>query len=569
MGSCCCASALPGLQTVTFVRTSPFITRLQRVLLCALLLLPAIAAAQDWNYRVRPGDTLWDLGGLYLKPSVPWQQLQQHNRIANPYQLPPGQLLRFPISWLRTEPAPARVLSVRGKVGLVGGDGSATRAVRAGEQLRIGDTVETEGDSSITLEFADASRLQLREYSRLRLDQLSRYGRTGMVDTRLRLQQGRASNRVTPARGPASRYIIDAPTATSSVRGTVFRVSAGDGEAGRIGATEVLEGRVQVANTHGQRLVRPGQASRNTSADKAPAAVAALLPAPTLRQDELRLAPLPSLLAWDPVAGADHYRVEVVQAATPEILLFAATTADTRLAIGDLPPGELRVLLRAVDAQGVEGLDASADFELSDQPPPPLTVSPLHGQTVNSDRPRFRWTQAPGASSSVLQVAAEPTFTQPLQEQASTGTDLRLAQPLPPGQYYWRVASRDDNGHQGRYGQALPLQLTNEPVDPALQPPEAAHGQLTLRWQAGSEGQRYRVQVDRRGDFASPMLDETVEQPQVSFKRPWSGTLHVRVQYIDDDGHAGDFSPAQQVKLPCRLCYGAGGGGALLLWLLL
>ncbi|MCR2740532.1 hypothetical protein NSQ98_25110, partial [Salmonella enterica] len=92
-----------------------------------------------------------------------------------------GQLLRFPISWLRTEPAPARVLSVRGKVELAGADGTATRALQAGEQLHIGDTVETEGDSSITLEFADASRLQLREYSRLRLDQLSRYGHTGMV----------------------------------------------------------------------------------------------------------------------------------------------------------------------------------------------------------------------------------------------------------------------------------------------------------------------------------------------------------------------------------------------------
>ena len=88
-----------------------------------------------------------------------------------------------------------------------------------------------------------------------------------------------------------------------------------------------------------------------------------------------------------------------------------------------------------------------------------------------------------------------------LQEQATHATDLRLAQPLPPGQYYWRVASRDGEGRQGRYGQALPLQLSNEPVDPALQPPEAAHGELTLRWQAGSDGQRYRVQVDRRGDF--------------------------------------------------------------------
>ncbi|HHA2764023.1 TPA: FecR domain-containing protein [Stenotrophomonas maltophilia] len=551
---------------MTFVRSLLFAMRFQGALLCALLLLPAIAAAQDWNYRVRPGDTLWDLGGVYLKPSVRWQQLQQHNRIDNPYRLPPGQLLRFPISWLRIEPAPARVLSVRGKVELSSGDGSASRAIQAGEQLHIGDTVQTEGESSVTLEFADASRLQLREYSRLRLDQLSRYGHTGMVDTRLRLQQGRASNRVTPARGPASRYIIDAPTATSSVRGTVFRVSAGDGR--DVAATEVLQGKVQVGNAHGQRMVQPGQATRSASADAAPDAVTVLLPAPQLRNDELRLAPLPTLLAWTPVTGAAHYRVEVVEAATPEILLFAATTPDTRLAIGNLPPGQLRILLRAVDAQGVEGIDTSADFELSDQPPPPLTLAPLHGQTINSDRPRFRWSQAPGARSSVLQIAADSTFVQPLQEQTSTGTDLRLAQPLPPGHYFWRIASRGADGHQGRYGQALPLQLSNEPVDPALQPPEAAHGELTLRWQAGSEGQRYRVQVDRRGDFKAPLVDETVAEPQVSFKRPWRGTLHVRVQYIDDDGHAGEFSPAQQIALPCRLCYGT-GGGALLLWLLL
>jgi len=566
MGSCSCAPAQPGQHSVTVGRSSSSLARRFAALLCALLLLPGLAAAQDWNYRVRPGDTLWDLGGLYLKADVPWQQLQQHNRIDNPYRLPPGGLLRFPVSWLRVEPAPARVLAVRGTVQLAAANGSATRALLAGERLHIGDTVQTAADASVTLEFADASRLQLREHSRLRLDQLSRYGRTGMVDTRVRLQQGRASNRVTPARGPASRYIIDAPAATSSVRGTVFRVSAGDGT--QVGATEVLEGRVQVGNPHGQRLVRPGQASRSASADAAPEAVSALLPAPRLRSDATTLAPLPARLAWEPVAAADHYRVEVVLAATPEILLFAATTADTSLVIDYLPPGALRLLLRAVDAQGVEGLDASADFLLSDQPPPPLTVSPLHGQAVNSDRPRFRWTQAPGASSSVLQIAGEPRFLQPLQQQASTGTDLRLATPLPPGQYFWRVASRDGQGHQGPFGQALPLQLTDDPVDPALQPPEAARGELTLRWQAGSEGQRYRVQVDRRGDFKAPLVDETLAQPQVSFKRPWRGTLHVRVQYIDDDGHAGPFSPAQQVKLPCRLCYGA-GGSALLLWLLL
>ncbi len=548
------------------VGISSVVVRVFATLLAAATLLPASAAAQDWTYRVRPGDTLWDLGGAYLKPSVPWQQLQQHNRIDNPYRLPPGQPLRFPIGWLRVEPAPARVLAVRGPVQLAAGTGAATRALQAGENLHIGDVVQTGADASLTLEFADASRLQLREHSRLRLDQLSRYGRTGMVDTRMRLQQGRASNRVTPARGPASRYIIDAPTATSSVRGTVFRVSAG--QAGQPAATEVLEGKVQVGNPRGQQLVHPGQASMAPDMDAAPMAASALLPAPSLAAETLQRPGLPLQLHWQPVDGADHYRIEVVQAAMAEILLFATTTTDPRLTIAALPPGQHRLLLRAVDAQGVEGLDASADFSLDDQPPPPLTVAPLHGQDVNSDRPRFRWTRAPGAQASVLQIASEPQFLSPLQEQATTGTDLRLRQPLPPGQYFWRVASRDGQGRQGPYGDALPLQLTDLPVDPALQPPEADGKALTLRWQPGSAGQTYRVQVSRNGAFEAPWLDQTVEQPQVSFKRPWHGTLHVRVQYIDDDGHAGPFSPAQQVSLPCRLCYGAGGGAALL-WLLL
>jgi len=42
----------------------------------------------------------------------------------------------------------------------------------------------------------------------------------------------------------------------------------------------------------------------------------------------------------------------------------------------------------------------------------------------------------------------------------------------------------------------------------------------------------------------------------------------VRVQTIDDDGYGGPFSPAQQVALPCRTCYGAGAGALLLLLLL-
>lgn len=536
------------------------------LVLLALLLSAFPLLAQDWTYRVRPGDTLWDLGARYLKPGVPWERLQAHNRVSDPYRLPPGSQLRFPIAWLLVQPAPARVLAIRGRVQARPGDSGPLRDVVEGEQLGIGTHVVTGSDASVTLVFADDSRLQLREHSHLRLDQLSRYGHTGMVDTRLRLEQGRSSNRVTPARGPASRYIIDAPTATSSVRGTQFRVSAG-GE-GRMAATEVLEGRVQVGNRRGQQLVTPGHATRNRTSDARPGPPEALLPAPVLARSGLRLDPLPAQLAWEAVAQATRYRVEVVRADQPEILLFARDTADTTMTVPDLPAGVLRLLVRAVSADGVEGMDAQADVEVRDQPAPPLTVRPVTGEALASARPRFEWSQVDGAASTVLQVATEPQFLKPILEQEGRGTRMRANGDLPPGAYFWRVASRDDNGHRGRFGQPVALGIRDAPVDPALQPPQAAKGQLTLRWQAGEPGQRYRVQLDKRGDFAHPFLDRQVDQPEVTLKRPWHGTLHVRVQYIDDDGHAGPFSPAQQVKLPCRTCRGAGAGALLLLLLL-
>lgn len=541
--------------------------RAARVLILVALLLSAVPAfAQDWTYRVRPGDTLWDLGARYLKADVPWQQLQSHNRVDDPYRLPPGTPLKFPIAWLQVEPAPARVLAVRGRVQVQQGEHGPLRDLMEGERLGIGMHVLTGADASATLAFADDSHLQLREHSRLRLDQLSRYGSTGMVDTRLRLEQGRSSNRVTPAKGPASRFIIDAPTATSSVRGTQFRVSAGGN--GRVASTEVLEGRVQVANLHGQQQVSGGQATRNTTLDTRPEQPEALLPAPLLARDGLALDTLPARLSWQAVAQATHYRVEVVRADQPEILLFARDTADTAMTVPALPPGLLRLLVRAVRADGVEGLDARLDFDLPAQPDAPLTVRPVNGETVAGTHPRFEWSQVEAAAATVLQVARDPEFLQPVLTQEGRGTRMRASEALVPGDYFWRVASRDGTGRRGPFGQPVALHVSDAPVDPALQPPQAAKGWLTLRWQAGAPGQRYRVQLDRRGDFARPLLDAQVDQPEVSLKRPWHGTLHVRVQYIDDDGYAGPFSPAQQVKLPCRTCYGAAGGAVLLLLLL-
>ena len=41
------------------------------LLLGFLASLAAGVAAADWTYRVRPGDTVWDLSGKYIRHDIP------------------------------------------------------------------------------------------------------------------------------------------------------------------------------------------------------------------------------------------------------------------------------------------------------------------------------------------------------------------------------------------------------------------------------------------------------------------------------------------------------------------
>lgn len=539
------------------------------VLFAALFALAAAcapASAQDWSYRVRPGDTLWDLGAKHLKAGINWRRLQEHNGISDPYHLPPGTRMRFPIGWLRVEPAKARVVAVRGAVSWLASERAPIQLASAGLRLGIGTRLETGPGASATLEFADGSRMTVQDNSAVVFDELSSYGATGMVDTRMRLQRGRATNRVIPAKGPASRYIIETPSATSSVRGTRFRVSAGDD--GAPDATEVLEGKVQVGAQRGQVLVTPGYGSV-AGRGAAPSAPIALLPAPRLDAAATRLDQLPAQVAWDAVPGAAGYRVEVVRDDAPEELLFEQATADTRLRIDDLPPGRQRLLVRAVAGNGLGGQDLVQAFDVAAGPAPPLTLAPLDGQTLHLPKPRFAWAKVEGAAGSRVQIARDAGFAEPLLDENVRGLRWRPERALEPGGYFWRVASRDGEGRLGRFGNALPFQVSDAPVDPGLEPPQAAQGKLTLRWQRGEPGQRYRVQISRKPDFSKLLLERVVDEPQIELDRPGGGAWQVRVQTIEDDGYAAPYGPTQEIRLPCRLCYAAGGAGALLLLLAL
>lgn len=534
--------------------------------LVLLLALVCPAKAQEWTYRVRPGDTLWDVAGEYLTPSVPWQRLQEHNRVADPYQLAPGSTLRIPVRWLHRQPARAKVVAVRGDAEAQATAGRAA-PVTAGMSLGSGAVVKTSPEATLSLQFADGSRLLLLGDSELLLERLTRLGRSGIADTRLRLRRGRIGNDVRHLRGPAANFIVDTPSASSAVRGTRFRV-----EADATGTqTEVLEGRVAVSAGAKSALVRRGYGAV-VAPDQPGVTPVALLAAPDLSG----LVPAPQVtrapLTWPAVAGARQYRVQISEHVRFDSLQVDTLVDTPGYALPPLEEGRYHVRVRAIDVRGLEGRDAVAQLQVDGLLQAPYSIAPVAASVVRTPDVALSWTQAPGAAAYDYEVAGATGFAQPIAHaRVEDATSAALPQ-LPPGDYTWRIRSVDRAGRTGPFGDAVAFTLRPLAEVTSIDGSAAEAGNrrhVTFRWPAGQPGQRYRFQMSRTPDFREVTVDETVSEAEITLPRLRSGTWYLRAQTIDADGFEGPFPRPQVVEVPCRLCKIGAGAGALLILLTL
>jgi hypothetical protein len=527
----------------------------------------APAAPADWNYRVRPGDNLWDLAGRYLKPDVPWQKLQDYNQVGDPLHLPPGSIMRFPVGWLRQAPAPARVIAVIGHAQAQDAAGT-TVPVTTGMSVGYGSTLITQADTSLSLELADGSRVLMQSDSELVLDRLSAYGRTGMVDTRMRLKRGRVSSDVVPLNGSAARFTVSTPNTISSVRGTHFRVVADENDG--TARTEVVGGHVDVGNAKRHVMVDGGKGVA-TAANATPGQPASLLPAPVLDCPRQPLGQLPASIQWKPLEQAAHYRIQVAPSERFEALVLDQVVDAPQANLPAMPDGPHAFRVRGIDGDRLEGLDATCVFTVAAHPQPPLILEPQPGAKARDTRPSFRWTESEEAVSYAWELAGDEGFSHPLASQPQlTGNKTRAPETLPYGHYFWRIASRDKDGKLGPYTSALPFDLVPEPPAPAPGEPQHQHGDFVLSWPAGAPGQRYHIQLARKPDFSEVGVDETLDKPELSLRKLASGRWYARVQTIETDGYAGPWSAVQRTRVPCTACrWAAAGGGVVLLWLVL
>jgi hypothetical protein len=192
--------------------------------------------------------------------------------------------------------------------------------------------------------------------------------------------------------------------------------------------------------------------------------------------------------------------------------------------------------------------------------PPPTLLSPAAGASFASGHVViFRW-HMPFGLSSELQVADNPSFTNPVVDIANIGTQAwAVLSPLPSGTLYWRVLAVDNFGADGP---SPPVRkFTVRPPSGPLPPPVLefpANGatvtqgqQVSFFWQPVTGAASYELQVASSSAFTPPLvLDRTVKGNQLNTTKLPAGTLFWRVRGKDSNGPGAWSAPFQLTVAP-------------------
>ncbi len=537
---------------------------LRNLPLLALLLVaaPTLAAAPpaavdstpEWRYTVRPGDTLIGVSKRYLVRPAEWPRVQRYNRIVNPHFLLPGSGLRIPLAWLRHAPAPVAVVSVAGRVRVSLPD-AAERALQPGEQLVAGAALSTASDSSVTLRFADGSLLTLQPNAQLVLDSVSVYADGGMVDTQVRLQQGRVEVGANPKHTPGSRLQVITPSAVAAVRGTRFRVEAG----ADVTREETLDGGVALIASGVQVKVGGGQGSL-AELGKPPLPPVALLSAPDVSALPVRIDSLPMRFAWPALPGAVTWLGQIAPNAAFDQVLLEKTNTAPQVSFADLPDGHYVLRVRGADVRGLQGHDAQHAFDLDARPFAPLLSEP--GARVREANPTLKWTGVVGASAYKVELARDAGFADRLVSERVADTRLPVSNALLPGDYYWRVATIEQD-EQGPFSPPQRFVYDPLPGAPDLNKatPVFANESLTLAMPAPAAGLHYDVVLAHDAGLKQIAWQGTNRDGKLVAApvEPLNHFLAVRL--VEADGTAGPYA-IRMIDAPPRNHWAA-------LWLLL
>lgn len=249
--------------------------------------------------------------------------------------------------------------------------------------------------------------------------------------------------------------------------------------------------------------------------------------------------------------GAVAYRTQLAPDAAFDTVVSDEVTVAARARVLDIADHRYVMRVRAIDADGLEGLPAERAVLVYARPFAPSLLSPPPGGETTLSRPVFSWTQVDPAWQYKLELRrSDDAAVPPMVVQISRNADpMALTTDLTPGVYHWRVSSIvPATGRQGPWGDMQSFRYLLP--SPAVEPPQIEPGQITVRWPALPNAQAYDFQLVRDGDFAQPLREARVTTTQHQVKDLQPGSYQMRLRSVSQDSYAGPWGQAQVFVVP-------------------
>jgi hypothetical protein len=521
-----------------------------RVLLMAAMAWPIQAVAAtgadgDYVYQIVKGDTLIGLSERLLNSPRDWPAVARHNRLPNPNYLVPGAGLRVPLALLKSTLAVATVAQVQGDVKAAANAGAEPSVLALGATLGEGARVTTGKDGYVTLKMQDGSTVRIQTDTQVQVERQRTYPDVGILESVINVIVGRLTSLVQkfrPDENKQTRHNVKTPLANLAVRGTEFRVTMDPQTRETRG--EVLAGAVAVGAEGAATGAKRVDAGFGTVVDasKSVSDPVVLLAAPNVSQ-------LPKLqertllrFALPALDGARGYRAQLARDEAFSTVVAEIVSAGPEIRVTDISDGGYFMRVRAVDARGLEGLEAAHAFTLKARPEPPVTTTPTPKGKVRASEVTFQWAENTEAATYHLQIAKDAVFKSVVFENRLIKGAQTEPVKLAPGNYFWRIASLRRDGDRGPYGDIASFALLPPPAQP--EPPVVGSSGIQFRW-SGEPGQIFQFELAHDSKFAKPILSRALNQPQFELPRPGPGTYFIRIRATDPDGFVGPYSAPQ------------------------
>ncbi|MFC4260295.1 FecR domain-containing protein [Marinobacter lacisalsi] len=500
----------------------------------------SIGDPSDWTYTLKTGESFDQIARELLKASTSAGRLASYNRLDSPSSLRAGDQIHIPVAWLRQQPEPALVRGISGHARVRSAGNGAIRPLTEGQRIQAGDTIITHNGMA-TVELADGSTIRINPGSSVVFNRLTRYGRAGMTDTRMRLERGGVSNRINPMIEEGARFEIETPSAVAAVRGTTFSLQA-DRDGSHL---QVTEGRVAFGTPGNIREIPSGYGASVRAGGSGKMKILRLPPAPKTNPIPDTIKSMPAQLSWQ-ANGARQYQVDILDQKTGQPVR-SEQTSNTSFALGGLANGDYRAQVASLSNEGISGMPADVTFQVDLAARAAELLEPAPGATLDSDRPSFSWRYQGESERARVEIAKDSSFTDVVASSDWRSQESGIPnKPLKPGEYHWRVVT-EAGGNSVATSKTRTLTINGTLAPVSVISANYIDRQVRIFWERNRDASGYLLQLSEDPSFEDVIKEATVDDTTAALRLIPGRRYFVRLRAISEGPIVGRWGPGREL----------------------